>query len=372
MEMTEPNTPKRPDKTAPGRDVFMGTTLVSVNRLGRIKVRPYLVKDLLLFGQVSILAGPPNTGKTSIIASIAAHGAVGGHIGNRKVAKCATLYVAAEDPQGVAERGSAILKRQHQRKLPFDVMDRAIDLTDRAEMGRFSTEIGRYMKLRRLKRLFIVFDTLNLCIGDGDENSSRDMGKAISNAQRVARTHNAHVLIVHHSTASEPGRPRGSTAMIGNTDSLLMLADAANDDGQKFIVVKQEKQRSMRKGDPLLFELQAVEVGKDTDGDPITLPMALPAEGVTPDDIVTKPVRGGSGIGPVRAKHLLSVLKGLDRTTPGVFHNVADIRDKLGDPFAPVKGNPDTLRKAVKRASDDLLAEGKIERHPDGALRIRT
>lgn len=363
------------DITAHGREgdknVFMGTKLVSVNKMGRIKVRPYLVKDLLLFGQVSILAGPPNTGKTSIIASIAAHSAAGQPLGKRQVAKAATLYVAAEDPQGVAERGSAILKRQRRRKLPFDIIDRAIDLTDRAEMIKFSVEIGQYMKRRRLRRLFIVFDTLNLCIGDGDENSARDMGRAISNAQRVARTHNAHVLIVHHSTASEPGRPRGSTAMIGNTDSLLILADGANEDGRQFIVVKQEKQRSMRKGDPLLFELQAIEVGKDTDGDPITLPMALPARDAHAADLVVRQ-KAKKGVRPDRARHLLAVLKQLDGKTPGAFHAVAEIRACLAGPFENVRDNADSLRKALKSACDDLIAEGKAETTPDGCIRIKT
>lgn len=370
MDVIE-NNPGGPKPPQNNRNIFMGTRLVSVNRLGRMKIRPYLVKNLLLFGQVSILAGPPNTGKTSVIASIAAHSAAGEPLGGRQVAKCATLYVAAEDPQGVAERGAAILKRQDcHRKRPFDILDRAIDLTDRSQMDWFTKEITLYMKRRRLRHLFIVFDTLNLCIGDGDENSARDMGRAVSNAQRLARTCNAHVLIVHHSTASEPGRPRGSTAMIGNTDSLLMLADGASEEGRQFIVVKQEKQRSMRKGDPVMFELQAVEVGQDTDGDPITLPMAVPTSDASPKDIQTRVNKVGQGVRPARAKHLLAVLAKLDAAHPGAFHGLADIRPQLAGPFDSAMSNPDTLRKAVKRASDDLLAEGKIARRPDGTLRI--
>lgn len=364
-----PGGPKPPKNT---RNIFMDTRLVSVNRLGRIKVRPYLVKNLLLFGQVSILAGPPNTGKTSVIASIAAHSAAGEALGGRQVAKCATLYVAAEDPQGVAERGAAILKRQDcHRKRPFDILDRAIDLTDRSQMDWFTKEITLYMKRRRLRHLFIVFDTLNLCIGDGDENSARDMGRAVSNAQRLARTCNAHVLIVHHSTASEPGRPRGSTAMIGNTDSLLMLADGASEEGRQFIVVKQEKQRSMRKGEPVMFELQAVEVGQDTDGDPITLPMAVPANDASPADLIRQ-TKARNGVRAERAEHLLAVLTALDKEGQGAFHPLADVRSQLTGPFDTVKSNPDSLRKAIKTASDDLIRTGKVLRGPDGALRVKT
>lgn len=364
-----PGGPKAPKNT---RNIFMDTPLVSVNRLGRIKVRPYLVKNLLLFGQVSILAGPPNTGKTSVIASIAAHSAAGEALGGRQVSKCATLYVAAEDPQGVAERGAAILKRQQsRRKLPFDILDRAVDLTDRDQMDWFTQEIRQYMKRRRLRRLFIVFDTLNLCIGDGDENSARDMGRAVSNAQRLARSCNAHVLIVHHSTASEPGRPRGSTAMIGNTDSLLILADGASEEGRQFIVVKQEKQRSMRKGEPVMFELQAVEVGQDTDGDPITLPMAVPTTDASPADLVQQS-KTRNGVRAERAQHLMAVLTTLGKDGQEGFHPIADVRSRLAGPFDTVKSNPDSLRKAMKTATDDLIREGKVLRGPDGDLRIKT
>ena len=370
MKLTEnPGAPKAPKTNS---NIFMDTRLVSVNRLGRIKVRPYLVKNLLLFGQVSILAGPPNTGKTSVIASIAAHSAAGEALDGRPVAKSATLYVAAEDPQGVAERGAAVLKQhQNSRKLPFDILDRAIDLTNREQMDWFSEEVRTYMKRRRLRRLFIVFDTLNLCIGDGDENSARDMGRAISNAQRLARTRNAHVLIVHHSTASEPGRPRGSTAMIGNTDSLLMLADGASEEGRQLIVVKQEKQRSMRKGEPVMFELRAVEIGQDTDGDPITLPMAVPASDASPADLVSQS-RTRTGARADRAEHLLAVLTVLDKEGQGAFHPLADVRSHLAGPFDTVRTNPDSLRKAIKTASDDLIREGKVLRGPDGGLRVKT
>lgn len=348
--------------------LFMSKELISANTLCSMKPREYLVKNLLLFGQVSMLAGPPNTGKTSIIAMIAGHAALGDALGDRKVSRVATLYVAAEDPVGVAERGSAILGSRRGDALPFDIVPSSIDLTCGEMMKRFGREVAKYMKSHDLEKIFIVFDTLNLCLGDGDENSSRDMGKAISNAQQIALQNNAHVMIVHHATHSDPEKPRGSSAMMGNCDTLLILNEARTTEGDTVIAVHQKKQRSLVKGEPMMFKIEAVEVGHDTDGDPITLPVARPVcSGAT---IVT-PTKGSSASdSDARVQHLLATLKRLDNSEIGSFHAVASLRSIVTGPFKPLHDKPDSLRKAVARAIETLLKNGLVEKAPDGSVRV--
>lgn len=352
------------------KPLFMGKELISANSLCSMKPRAYLVKDLLLFGQVSMLAGPPNTGKTSVIAMIAGHAALGDAIGDRKVTQVATLYVAAEDPIGVAERGSAVLGKRRGDALPFDIIPSSIDLTDSAMIERFGQELGRYMKARGLEKIFIVFDTLNLCLGDGDENSSRDMGKAISNAQKLALEHSAHVMIVHHATHSDPEKPRGSSAMIGNCDTLLVLNEARTTEGEAVIAVQQKKQRSLARGEPLMFKIAAVEVGQDTDGDPITLPVAQPVIGATP--MVKQPKGNGSTDTDARVQHLLETLRDLEREKSGAFHSATSLRSQVAGPFNALLDKPDSLRKAIARASDTLLKQGLIEKADDGLLRVKS
>lgn len=349
---------------------FMGEQLISVNHLSSITSREYLVKDLLLFGQVSMLAGPPNMGKTSVIASIAAHAALGETLGTRKVAHAATLYVAAEDPQGVAERGAAVLKKRRSEALPFDVFPKSIDLTESSVMDWFSKALDEHRRRNGIEKLFLVFDTLNLCLGDGDENSSRDMGRAISNAQRIARQHNAHVMIVHHATHSDPEKPRGSSAMIGNCDTLLTLNEAKTKTGEAVIAVQQRKQRSLVRGEPVLFKLAAVEVGHDTDGDPITMPVALHCDDQA--NIVVAP-KGTTKKGiDERAEHLLDLLRKMDTESAEAFHSLQCVRDRLSGPFQAVMSKPDSLRKALARARDVLIAEKLVEVADDGAMRFKT
>jgi len=215
----------------------------------------------------------------------------------------------------------------------------------------------------------LVFDTLNLCLGDGDENSSRDMGRAISNAQRLARNQNVHVMIVHHATHSDPGKPRGSSAMTGNVDTLLTLNAAETQSGEKVIEVQQPKQRSMPKGKSLLFDLTAVEIGVDTDGDPITLPLALPRD--TDGEQVIAMSRKTGRTGDERSSHLYACLGMLDANDPGKWHAWASIRDKVSGPFEELKSKPDALRKALTRARETLEADRRIEVAEDGSVRIR-
>lgn len=349
---------------------FMGEELISVNGLTGITSRDYLVKDLLLFGQVSMLAGPPNMGKTSIIASIAAHAALGEPLGNRKVAHAATLYVAAEDPQGVAERGAAVLRQRRNEALPFDIFPKSLDLTESSVMDWFSKAVGDYKASRSIDKLFLVFDTLNLCLGDGDENSSRDMGRAISNAQKIARQHNAHVMIVHHATHSDPEKPRGSSAMIGNCDTLLILNEARTKTGEAVIALHQRKQRSLMRGDPLLFKLTAVEVGHDTDGDPITMPVALHCDDGT-DIVAALKSKDKKGLDE-RAEHLLDLLRQKEAESTGGFHSLQTLRDEVTGPFQVLLSKPESLRKALARAREVLMTAKLIEVADDGTLRVKT
>lgn len=184
--------------------MILGSELKSANRFKDFGSKAALVEDLLLFGEVSVMAAPANTGKTSIVAAIAAHAAAGAVLGGREVARTPTIFVAAEDDGGVLVRGATALKKHEGRKLAFDVFGEDIDLTNNKLVERFSDDIATYMQEHKTRRLFIVFDTLNLCIGDGDENSSIDMRKAIKSASKIAKRHNAHVMIIHHTSHADP------------------------------------------------------------------------------------------------------------------------------------------------------------------------
>lgn len=82
---------------------FCGHPLICANTHQINRNRRYVVKNLLLAGQVSMLCGAPNTGKSAIIAATCGHIAMGRNFGGQKVARAAVLYVAAEDSEAVCQ-----------------------------------------------------------------------------------------------------------------------------------------------------------------------------------------------------------------------------------------------------------------------------
>lgn len=326
--------------------------------------RPYIVKNLLLKSQVSMLAGPPNLGKSSIVASLAAHVASGRDIGPIRTEKAVVLYIAAEDANGILERAWPMMHNaEATNTAPLAVFDMAFNLMNIAEIESFIEYTYRLREAVNYDALFIVIDTLNLSIGDGDENSAQDMGRVIGHAQKIARKTEAHVMIVHHTGTSADDRPRGSTAMIGNIDTLLTLA-AAQTPGQ--VVMVQQKQRSVRKGDAIQFEIRAEEVGEDDDGQIITVPHAVyVGQGGKP--AMKTRVKAVSAQAE-RVADIRRVLQEAADQTPGAWTAVDDVKTRLGAPFQNCSAG--ALRKAIKRALDQLQTDGIIEGNNNRQYRL--
>lgn len=349
--------------------LFLGKPLLCATSFKIELNRPYLAKGLLLASQVSILVGPPNTGKSSVVACLAASISMGRTIGHIRVKRGAVLYVAAEDPNGIAERSHGYFQTEPTDLAHFHIHGWPVNLADDDEMATFCAEAQKFRRSFQAAQMLIVFDTLNLCIGDGDENSARDMSRVIGNAQRLARATRAHVMIIHHTSAADAGRPRGSTAMHGNADTLLVLRRAEGQQGESLVLLTQEKQRSIPKGKPLVFEIAGLEVGTDSDGEIITVPIARPS--VSSSTLLSKArdARSNGSEGEARAAEMWNVMSALREKAPGQFHDAKDLGGMAGEVFEAVRANPDSLRKAVRRALDALINDGKVEAGVNGGFR---
>lgn len=347
----------------------MGRKLVCAEKEKPNPNRPYIVKGLFLESQVSLLVGPPNTGKSSVVAFLASKAALGEDIGPLRTKSALILYIAAEDPKGISDRTYAFLQAPTPEYRGFFIHDRPFDLTNRSDMKRAVADVKRLVRDTGAERMMVVYDTLNLCIGDGDENSARDMGRAIGNAQELARDTKAHVLIVHHTTAADPTKPRGSSAMVGNVDTVSVLRAVESDDGRSLTLLTQEKQRSQKKGSPICFEIGEYEIGYDDDGDRQTVAMAGLATD-TPPTLVDSPTPSKPTQAQLRARDVMAILTALAKERPEEFHSAKDIGEATGLAFAAAKKKPDSLRRAVKKVLDDLIADGRIEGDDSGYRKV--
>jgi hypothetical protein len=324
--------------------------------------RPYLVKGLLLPKQISILAAPPNTGKSCIVAALLAKLAQGQPFAGQKVKRAAVLYVGAEDPDGIAIRADGhFATNEDKASSEFLVLDRAIDMSNRNIAQKFIKDVKAYKRKVTANRLIIVFDTLTLSIGNSDENSAGDMTVVMANARELAQATGAHVMFVHHTSAADPKKARGSTALVGNPDTILVLKPV----DKTRVLMEVVKQRSMPKGDDTGWEIVIVEYGVDDDGDLVTNPRADWIEDTSGWSV---PVASNKGKTTYNAKanevfRAICELEAQARKQGSSFvFATKDIADLVAAPFDRAGMKPESLQKAVRETLNALVTEGRVKR----------
>lgn len=345
---------------------ILGRELLRVDGNSVPSARPYLIKNLLHKQSVSLLCGPSNTGKSCVVASLAAHIALGRSIAGLRVARMPVLFVGAEDPEGIRDRAFPVLALANEAAEPFYILPRPLNLLDGQQVSLFRQHLEQTIPIDPQVGVFIVIDTLNLCIGDGDENSSRDMGKVMTSAHWVARKTGGHVMFVHHTGVQDEGRARGSSALRSNSDTVLILKRAETKDGEELVFLNQDKQRSMRRGECLAFAQRAFDAGCDEDGEPYAVPYAIPIGRAEPS-VSVAPAREPSHSAR-RAAAVIDLLGELAADRPSAWHAATAIGVAAAEcqAFAACRDNPDSLRKAVKRALDDLVMRGAVVKGKDG------
>ena len=182
------------------------------------------------------LVGPPGAGKTFMAIDIAGCVASGlPWLGARVLASSPVIMVQAEASAG---SGARILAWKQAHNLP---LTESIGLwTWRGPVNLLDDKNVRlFVEAVRPKHPgLIVLDTWARCLPGGDENSAKDTGVAIGNVDFISRELDAFVLALHHVNAAGE-RERGSTALRGAVDSLLMLSPS--DDVIRFSCEKQRE-----------------------------------------------------------------------------------------------------------------------------------
>lgn len=225
---------------APGASQERRRGWLNADEIDRIKDPTFLINDFLVAGEVTVIAGPGSSGKTYAVIDAALRTAQ--HYG--------VMYVAGEDAPGVKLRRNAWTQFwQQPRPEQFLMWTEYFSLFEEGSVQDFISQV------LPLGIKLIVLDTLSQCSRGADENSSKDMGIVMSNAQRIAHETGAAVLIIHHSRKDGNGY-RGSSKIVFDTYGFFEVSKI--DDVVEIAPVRVKNAEGIK---PRYFRFIAVQVG---------------------------------------------------------------------------------------------------------------
>jgi hypothetical protein len=176
----------------------------------------WLVEDLLPAGGMSLLAGKPKAGKSTLARQLALSVATGKPFLQRETQQGAVIYLALEEKrQEVKDHFRALgatggeLIKIHYGSAPVAAMDEAKNL------------------LQRHPASLLIIDPLFKFTRVKDANDYAQMTAALEPILALARKTGTHVVCVHHAGKAERSDTAdsilGSTAILGNVDTALLL-----------------------------------------------------------------------------------------------------------------------------------------------------
>ena len=237
--------------------------LVPFNEITVGTQRRYLVKGLIPHPGLSVIWGPPKSGKSFWTFDLVMHVALGWEYRGRRVHQGPVVYCCFEGQSGIKARVEAFRQQfqiDRRQDVPFFLQAVTLDLVrDHVVL----IEAVR-ATLGATKPVAVVLDTLNRSLM-GSESSDTDMSSYVRAADAIRDAFDCSVLVVHHCGIND-SRPRGHTSLTGAADAQL----AVKRDGGGNIFVTVEFMKDGNEGESIAARLESVEVGTDEDGEPIT------------------------------------------------------------------------------------------------------
>lgn len=255
------NETRRPDLRVMESPEIRCPRPISIQEILLLPPPSWLIRDWLPANGLSLVYGLPTTGKTFAVLDMAAAIATGGNWNGQKVARGTVLYIAAEGVAGLGKRLRAMASRNPEIfSAPIFTIPAALDIVDQA-----NEVVVRARDLAETNGnvVLVILDTLSRTLGDGrEENSNRDMRDYVRAADLIRSSLCCAVLIVHHGGKDGSKGPRGHSSLTGDIDASFEVT--ASDTGHRITC---QKQKDADKPEPLGFRLEAVPIGRGTDGE---------------------------------------------------------------------------------------------------------
>jgi hypothetical protein len=232
---TPPEAPEAPTAKPTARKLWY-----TIEELYTLPDPVWQVKQHFTKGSLVIAAGPPGVCKTFYALDLALSIATGEAFqGNYEVCPGPVLYVLSEGIGSFKYRLMAWLKTHGLTSIPrnFVTVPSSFDFVNREDVEKITTCIQDGLQA---DPAFIVIDTVARNFGAGDENNTKDMNKFIKTCDLFREDCAATVLGLHHVGKDAAKKERGSSALRGAADTMLMLDST---DGTRGVLVSCDKQK---------------------------------------------------------------------------------------------------------------------------------
>lgn len=327
-------------------------------------VRPNLdaadfVEDVLCSGQMSVVYGESNCGKTFFCTDLGLHVAMGWAWREKDVDRGGVIYVAAEGGYGIRNRLAAFkLHHDIADAVPFGVVPSTINLLHPdADTPRLVELIQRAEERIGTPVKLVVVDTLSRALAGGNENGPEDMGQLVHNADHVRQATGAHLMFVHHSGKDTAKGARGHSLLRAATDTEIEVT--RNADG--VAVARVTKQREMDCAGEFPFRLEPIAIGQNRRGKEVTSCVVVP----TDEPTSTRPKVTGKAKRGLEILHNVLAARGEivrgQRDIPSVPSvPIREWKEALQRAGVTSRDNPDTARRTFNRIREALDEKGII------------
>ncbi|KAB1925142.1 AAA family ATPase [Micromonospora noduli] len=250
-----PATEAQPDEAAV---LALMAEMLDSDELDQIPDPEPLIEGLLDLDTLSWIIGRSGNGKTFVTIDICGSVATGTPWHGHKSVQGKVVYVVAEGARGFKKRIRA-WEKHHNLKMGKNllVLPRPV-LVNEAEWG------ALVEACRRIGAVLIVLDTMARVSAGMEENSSKDMGILVHQAERLREACGACVTLVHHQ-GHKGENGRGSSALIGAMNTEIRVS---MDKKTRIVTVENSKQKDEAEGDDLKFLLTPVNLGVNEKGKP--------------------------------------------------------------------------------------------------------
>ena len=237
----------------------------------------WLVKKLFPARGVAAIFGKPGSLKSFIALDLALHVALGWSWAGRAVRQGPAIYVASEGAPGLRKRigGAKVAKSPLPADVPFYLVETPPNLgtgeADREALIEAITSQG-------VRPGVLVLDTLAQSLGGADENGA-GMTQFVANATGLAAHFKCLVIAIHHAALADGNRMRGHSSLLGAVDA-AMLCEKADDALEARLTLQKSKDDAS--GEQLVARLSTIDLGLDSDHDPVTTLVVNIIEGAAP------------------------------------------------------------------------------------------